>query len=805
VSLLIRSQLRFLRQAPWSALTALVGVALGVASVVAVHLISAQVERALDEAAPPHLAGLTHLLQRPGLQADHYFELRDSWRRQSDSAVIALVPVVEGHTLLNDRSILVLGADWLAMPATASGDRTGFAVPVDVLVGEAVLADRALELRPGDAAELSGRHYAVAEVIETGLGAAVVADIAAAQRILRLPAQALGLVGMAVEDPWARWRRWLNRLMPGFAAGLPLPDAVALDELLDRAGAVAPEWRATPVNAERPSASFARAVLFNLGALGTLALLVAWFLIYQVGVIWLRRQQLLLRRLHVIGVSRERLRHSFLVLFAGLGGLATLAGLLLGVLLADLLVELSAPGVEPTGARGSGFAALDGWLLVKAVASGLGVCLVGGFTAFTRGYGERAWSPWWGRLAPPVLIAALAAGILVEQTGVLGGFVAIFAMSLLGVMLVAPALALLRRAVTTLPLRLPWRLALREIAWYPRVLSVALAALTLAVATGIGIGLMVESFRVDFSRMLESRLAGDLYVYQAEQEFAAVDRWLRAQPEVAAIRRFGDLRVRIHGLPVELGYARFDRAEAARYGFPRALQPGEALLNERLARDLAVGRGDVLALGASQVVVAGLFPGFGEPAGRLLVDVATLTPLDVRPQFDRVTVDLHPGADLAERLAGRFPTIQVESRADIRAQALRIFDRTFAITQALTLLALVVAVVGMYNALTALRLNLAPATRLLHAQGLSVAEARRISLIRSSVVGGIAGLLALPLGIAMAWTLCVVLNPRSFGWSVGLHLPIEGWLLPLVLGVGAALLAGAVPAPRERGALDDAD
>ena len=111
---------------------------------------------------------------------------------------------------------------------------------------------------------------------------------------------------------------------------------------------------------------------------------------------------------------------------------------------------------------------------------------------------------------------------------------------------------------------------------------------------------------------------------------------------------------------------------------------------------------------------------------------------------------------------------------------------------------------GTYNALTALRLSQAPTARLLHAQGLSSAELRRISLARAGVVGGTAMALALPLGIAMAWTLCYVVNPRSFGWTVALHLPTFGWLLPLVLGLVAALLAGALPAPRERGALDEA-
>jgi putative ABC transport system permease protein len=804
VRLLVKSQLRFLRHAPWSAATALVGVALGVASVVAVHLIGAEVERALEAAAPPHLSGLTHLLQRPDLATDDYFELRDRWRMQRDSAVTALVPVIEGQLLFDERSVQLLGADWLAMPPPPSGRRSGVAVPVEVLVGESVLVDTALDLAVGETASLGGRTFEIADVLETGLGPSVFADIATAQWLLQRPASTLSLVGLAVDDPWARWRRWLNRLMPGFAAGLPVPDAAAVEALLED-GDGAREWRVTPITAERPSASFARAVLFNLGALGTLALLVAWFLIYQVGVIWLRRQQLLLTRLHVIGVSEGQLRFSFMILFAALGTFATVVGLALGLALAEVLVALAAPGVGVTDETTPRVASIDGWLLAKAVVSGLGVCLVGGFAAFSRGYRERAWSPWWRRLAAPLLVAAMIVGIAVEATGVLGGFLAIFAMSLLGAMLVVPALAALRRAVTVLPLGLLWRLALREVAWYPRVLSVALAALTLAVATGIGIGLMVESFRADFTRMLDSRLAGDLYVYEAEREFDALDGWLRGQPEVASISQFGSARVRLRGVPAELGYSRFDVEQSARYGHAGVLQPGEALLSERLARDLGVATGAAVEIGPGAVVqVAGVFPGFGEATGRLLVDQSTLERLDMAPRFDRLTVDLQPGgAGLAQRLTAAFPGVEVESRAAIRDQALRIFDRTFAITQALTVLALVVAIVGMYNALTALRLNQAPTTRLLHAQGMSRGEQRRISLIRSAVVGGIAALLALPLGVAMAWTLCVVLNPRSFGWSVDLHLPVEGWLLPLVLGVGAALLAGAMPAPRERGALED--
>jgi putative ABC transport system permease protein len=64
-------------------------------------------------------------------------------------------------------------------------------------------------------------------------------------------------------------------------------------------------------------------------------------------------------------------------------------------------------------------------------------------------------------------------------------------------------------------------------------------------------------------------------------------------------------------------------------------------------------------------------------------------------------------------------------------------------------------------------------------------------------------ILALPLGLAMAWTLCTVINPRSFGWTVDLHLAVSAWLPPLLLGLLAAVLTGALPAPRERGVVHE--
>jgi putative ABC transport system permease protein len=682
-------------------------------------------------------------------------------------------------------------------------------VPLPVIAGDALLAGAALGLEPQRPVTVNGRTLSVAGSVGDSQAEVLLADIGLAAELLGSTDDALSQVGLAVRDPWARWRQALDRLMPGISAGLPAAQALPLTALLPGVDADR-KWQAVPVVAQRPNAAFARSVLFNLGALGTLALVVAWFLIYQVAVIWLRRQAAVFARLHALGVSRGELRMAFLGILTGLGVLATALGIAIGWPLAGALVRLATQGLPDAAPP----LVLDGWLLLKAAGSGLGVCMVGAVAAFARSSVPDGWRPTtgWRRLWPMLPGLLVIVGIGVDSSGVIGAFAAIAGLCLLALAAVPPLLAGLRR----LSMRAggPWllRLALRDVVWYPRVLGVALAALALAVATGIGIGLMVDSFRLDFSRMLTARLAGDLYVSELGDDFQAVERWLGAQPEVRSLRAAGTERVLVSGVAVDLGYAHFDALESARYGHAGALAADQVLLSEGLARRLDVGRGGRISVDGARLTVAGTFPGYGEAVGRALVDAAALPALGRTLRYDRLTVIAGSSAAagpaplgaLEERLLAAFPGVRVASPQAVRAQSLTIFDRTFAITRALTLLALAVAAVGIYNALTALRLQQAPTLALLHAQGLSRAEAWQIGVLRCAVVGGAAVLVAWPLGVAMAWTLCAVVNPRSFGWTVPLALPPAGWAVPLLLGLATALLAGMLPAPRERGAMHEA-
>jgi putative ABC transport system permease protein len=150
-------------------------------------------------------------------------------------------------------------------------------------------------------------------------------------------------------------------------------------------------------------------------------------------------------------------------------------------------------------------------------------------------------------------------------------------------------------------------------------------------------------------------------------------------------------------------------------------------------------------------------------------------------------------AQLQERFQGR-TDIVVQSNRAVRGNALDIFDRTFAITTALQLLAVVVAFIGVLSALMSLQLERARELGILRATGMTVRQLWQLTLLETGLMGAIAGLLAMPAGWMLAWILIYVINRRSFGWTLQMNLEPAYFLQALAVAVGAAILAGIFPA-----------
>jgi putative ABC transport system permease protein len=149
---------------------------------------------------------------------------------------------------------------------------------------------------------------------------------------------------------------------------------------------------------------------------------------------------------------------------------------------------------------------------------------------------------------------------------------------------------------------------------------------------------------------------------------------------------------------------------------------------------------------------------------------------------------------LRRALAGT--ALQVTENRTLRREALKVFDRTFAVTEALRVLAVIVAFIGVWSALVSLQVERTREIGTLQALGLLPGQLWALTLIETGLIGLSAGLLSLPTGLLLATILIEVINVRSFGWTMQMR--VEPGILALALAVSvlAALLAAVYPVRR---------
>ena len=752
--------LRFLARTPWSTAMALIGMALGVTSIVSVHLVSASISSRLDGLVPGALSEYSHYLHRDKLDTADYFVLRKQWRAGALPAITRLSPLVDETTALEGQNVRVLGADLLARPPAASAGAID-----EQFSWNGAWVDQSLK------DQLS---IPINGIIEAPKGT-LLADIATAHDLLGWPTNQLSYVGLVISDTFAGPIEIAEKLLPGFGAGFPAakPD-------LD----LAPGWQLVSTAEQYPAREFGKSILFNISALGMLALLVAWLLIYQVAVSWLRRLWPVFDRLHVLGVEWQRLRAYFLFSIGLIATLAAALGLVAGWWLASWLLGMAVPGQEIN-------LNLDSWVVFKALGSAVAVCLLGGAWAFQRSQQEVSHSSLPAILTLLLLTAATWC-VFQPQTGLAGGFFAIAVLSLAASQTIAPLLIQLKQWASMIRGSYLLRVGVREALWHPAELSVALAGLSLAIATAIGVALMVDSFRVDFSQMLDHRLKYDLIAQGDETAlklFAEIDKTATPADRIQIYR---NTDIRINGLSMELDTTRMDAFESSRYGYSKSLAIKGVLLSEQAARSLQLSDGDALTVAGETMTISGTFSAFGDLKPRLIVDDRSplAAALDTKLQVNSVAFKSDRPETLVEALRKQFPALELRLQSDIRRVALKTFDQTFAITTVLITIALLVAAISVYIAVTTMRLNRQTGRHLLNILGVNRTEQLMMNIALGTGLGLVAIIIALPLGVMFGWILCNVINPRAFGWTIELQLSAEALLSACTWGMLAAIAAG---------------
>jgi putative ABC transport system permease protein len=237
----------------------------------------------------------------------------------------------------------------------------------------------------------------------------------------------------------------------------------------------------------------------------------------------------------------------------------------------------------------------------------------------------------------------------------------------------------------------------------------------------------------------------------------------------------------------------------------QAVNAGSILINEPMANRHRLQVGDVLNLqtdrGAQPFSIAGITVDFdvndvilmADPVYRTwwADDAISAIGLFVEPGRDVDAVVAQMRADVA----GQTEVI-IQSNRGTRQSALDVFDRTFAITVALQLLATLVAFIGILSTLMSLQLERLREIGVLRATGMTRQQLWRLSLLETGLIGSSAGLIAMPTGLVLALILIYIINLRSFGWTLEMQLLPGEFGRAFFVALAAALLAGLYPAWR---------
>ena len=194
-----------------------------------------------------------------------------------------------------------------------------------------------------------------------------------------------------------------------------------------------------------------------------------------------------------------------------------------------------------------------------------------------------------------------------------------------------------------------------------------------------------------------------------------------------------------------------------------------------------------------------IFYDYGNERGYILLDRATMLRYLPDPAPSNLAVYLQPGADLdsvreaIERVAAHNDVL-IFSNRDIRREGVRIFDQTFAITYALEAVAVIVAVMGIAGALMSIVIDRRREFGLLRILGATSAQVRKLILVEAGLIGILANIAGLALGIVLSLVLIFVINKQSFGWTIQFHWPVAVLLGALSVVYASTVLAGLYPA-----------
>jgi putative ABC transport system permease protein len=820
---LLKRQLLF---HPWQAVISVTGIALGVAIVLSIDLTNASASRAFDLASESISSDVSHQVFADNGDVDEmlYYTLRRVHGYKH------IYPVIEGTVQLGDERYTLTGIDPVSlfnMTRTQQGpvnrgNENGennsnllslITEPGTSLVSRKLLAKSGARVSQNLQLTIRGmsKNIRIIGVMnDNDFSGDLLTDIGTAQELLDMHGK-LSRIDLKLNDEDVETITSLVR------EPLYIIQAGAEGNALNQ---------------------ITRAFRTNLTALSLLALVIGAFLIFNSMMISILQRREQIATMRTLGLVKSELTSIILCEIALLATVGVILGTGIGISLSHVLIKLASRTLNDLYfIREIQSVHLGMMSFVKAIALGFIATL---FSALLPLRDALAISPLMTRsrtfleqqsvrihrrllLISLVFFIAGFAVISMTDTSIIAGFAGLFFIIVAFACFIPPVLMFILKFIQPV---FSWAnnytgvLAGRGVQASLSRTQVAVVALSIAISATIGVSIMISSFRNSVDIWLDSFLKADIYISAVGRDQGreitddAIER-IDNHPDVQFVATSYWKRIWKDDLPTRLNIVGLDQQSFANYDFSEQTPEmiwndftriPSVIISEPYAYRNKLSVGDSVSLpsmsGPVLFKILGVFTDYSSDQGIIVMHNEIYRSFWSDYQVRSLSVYLKNTSDIdVVRNALDSTVLQahgLRSRANrnLRDLSMNIFDRTFAITEVLRILTIIIASVGILGALLAIQLERTREFAIMRTHGMTRFELSRLMLAESGLIGGISGLLAIPLGMIMAFVLIDVINVRSFGWTMQLILESRYLFSALGLGIVAGIIAGLYPAWR---------
>lgn len=847
INLLRHVSLKHFRLQKMQIVLAVSGICLGVAAMVAIDLVNQSVLRACEDS-------INHATGRAVLQitgADSGFPEEILERMQHLPGIEYAVPVIEATGSLasgKERALMILGIDVLQdhhiRDYSITDESAEIPDPLLFLAKrDSILLTRALSAQTG-----IGIDQEISVQTVAGLKTFKVRGLLNPEGPARVAGGDIAIMDFyAAQLAFGKEGR-LDRIDISL---LPGQDFATMKARIE--SALPPGYDVdTPAGRTRQVEILLSHFRTSLALVGGMALFVGMYLIYNtvaITVVQRRRETGILRAL---GAGRGQVTGLFLVEILLLSTLASLLGIGLGLVFSKASVGMVAQSVTDMYVRTPVTELSFSWLalaqngiigilasLIAALLPALAAARVAPALAIRSvPYApERSQSGKRTKIAAPLcLLLAILCLILFESadTGTslrsvgpifVAGLLLLLGMSLAAPLLLTRIAPLLHGFLARL-FGAQGRIAGLNLQKNATRNGVAMAAILCSIAFFVSSANTVHSMRGSLSEWFDSIIRADLLISSGHPlatggapTIAMPAEMLHAMeqvPGVKTVEPFRKNRVSYNGRKVMLEI--FDVALRMEY-CPAMIAAGNredmarqlpsqdnVVVNEGFALKERVKPGDTLVLptphGPVRFGVAAVIVSFTSDAGVIWMDVNTYRRHWQDPLVDTYEVLLEPGArietvrqDILDRFQDERKLFALPA-AEFKAEVQNILDRSFVMTNAVNIITLIVAGLGIIITLLASVMERTREIGILRGIGMQRGQVSAVVLIESALLGALGGILGSSAGILIGWMTMEGLIRLDFGASMSYH--IHGLALAgaLLLAVLLSALAGVYPARR---------